>query len=173
MVAELPYCHNCGADIRPGVKFCPNCGAAQEEGVVASKPTSTEKPPGRPRPALATVFIIGYLGLGIVLVFLGAYSLLFSTQFPLGVLAFALIIFLGDGVLSLLTVYGFLKGGRLAKRYIAVTSAYSVVVGLLLSLTYSAGLVILGVIAILLGAGALVYLWKGNVREFLKPLSPG
>ena len=122
---------------------------------------------GRARPALATIFIIGYLGLGIVFVFLGGYTLLFSALFSLDVLLFGMFLFIGIGVLSFLSVYGFLKGGRWAARYITLTGVCGVIGGALLSLSTSIGLVSLGGLAIVLGAGTLAYLRFGNVRSFL------
>jgi hypothetical protein len=106
-----------------------------------------------------------YLGLGIVFLFLGGVALLFGASSS--VLPFALLIFLGTGVLALLTAYGFLKGGRWAPIYIAVTGIYALAAGALLALSVTSFLVYLGSIAVLLGVVTLAYLRLGDARAYL------
>jgi zinc-ribbon domain len=165
--ARLPYCHDCGKEVEPGIKFCPNCGAPQGTGTPGGAPTPPPAAKGPPRPALASLLIIGYLVLGIILVFFGAYTLFVSSLFTMELLVIAILLFLGNGVLSLLTVYGFLKGGRWAPTYIAVTGVCCIAGGLLLAISSSVGLVVLGSIAVLLGAVTLAYLKFGNARKYL------
>lgn len=101
------------------------------------------------------------------MIFLGGAALVFSGFFTLGVIIFAMLVFVGDGVLSFLSAYGFLKGGRLASKYITLTAVCCIVGGLLLEISGSLGLAAVGGFAGLLGLGTLAYLWSGNAKDFL------
>ena len=126
---------------------------------------TTRRPTGVSRPALVGVLIVLYLILGIVLVFLGLATLFIGTRAD--VIALGVLVFVGNGVLSFLTVYGLLKGGRWAPRYIALTGLCCLIGGVILAISLTFSLLAVGSLAIGLGAVTLVYLRSSGAKEYL------
>jgi zinc-ribbon domain len=161
----LPYCSECGKEVPAGVKFCPNCGTALL--AAGSHPQKVEAKPATLRPGAVTLgvlldFVVGgiFLVLGVIYLFLPE---------PAGLLAFAVTlgaVMLAVGGASVFSGYGLWKRRRWVWKVGTGGGIGYVVVGAIVASPMDSWVSVVGVLAALLGAFTLYYLWLGGARAY-------
>ncbi len=151
----MPFCPECGTEVKAGAKFCPNCGTPlSQAGGAPARSAGQGGPPAsnhsKPLGALASVF-------GLALVVLGALGL---NQPKIGAASVLLILvlFVGVGLVSLGSGYALLMRRTWLEKVRFPTGLCYLLLGILLLIAANVLDAILGVVSLALAAEMLYYL---------------
>ena len=151
----MPFCPECGAEVKAGAKFCPNCGTPlSQAGGSPTKPANTEGASAwsrsKPLGALGSAF-------GLALVVLGGVGL---DQPKIGAASVLLILvlFVGVGLVSLGSGYALFMGRGWLEKVRFPTGLCYLLLGILLLIAANVLDAVLGVVSLALAAEMLYYL---------------
>ena len=99
------------------------------------------------------------------MIFLGILAAL-ALQLSASAFGFGLLL-LGDGLVSLLSGYGLLKARKWVRTSGVLTGIGNLAVGIVLALSQDLGVMTLGIIAMILGAGTFIYIRRARTKEYL------
>ena len=162
----MPYCSECGKEIRRGAKFCPECGAQQNADSPLASPSMPRIGPRTPLWApIRAVSIVEILYGALLLVFAG--FTLFAVV-SMTALALALANFLGGGLVTVFSGYGILRSAPWSPLVGTLAGIVLLVVGVLFALTPDVFFAVFGVLGIVLGVSSLVLLHSPASKRRLR-----